>query len=388
MLSIIKIRFQKLKHEYYIYLIMTALAFAFTFFMGIGIDSDYAPTVLIVDNDKSEYSEMLVDELNKNNAFRYKNAFYEDAVENVENNKVSAAIIIGDDFEEKIMSNAVPTIELMKINYDTSIYSLESIVSGITSKLIGNVNISNIVARHISEHSNSSEKVIFEKAYKNSIENWKYRKPISVITETLNTSNGYNNTTHLMFGFTLFFSMFTITFSVSEILNDRESNTWQRLLISPLSKLSILGGNLISTYIIGIVQVGIIITGGKYLFGIDYGSNLLAIYSIVFAFVFTVTSLGLFLSGIVKTHAQLSAVIPVVLTSTSMLGGCMWPLEIVTSKPLLTLANLTPQKWALQGLEQIAMYGAETTAVIAPVIVLTAMGVIFFIIGVRLVRFE
>jgi len=388
MLSIIKIRFLKFRNEYFIFLIMTALAFALTYFMGIGQNSDYVPTIPIVDNDKSEYSEMLINELNTNKAFKFEMSLYEEAISKVENNTAPAVIIIEDDFEEKIINNNAPTIEMLKVNFDTSIYSLESIVSSITSKMVGNINISNVVVDYVNEYSNLSERYIFEKVYAKTKEGWTYKKPINVSMETLNSNNEYDNIKHLMFGFTLFFSMFTITFSVSEILRDRENNTWQRLLISPISKASILGGNLIASYIIGIIQVGVLIIGGRYLFGIDYGPNLTGILVILFAFVFTATSLGLFLSGIVKKQAQLSAVTPIVLTSTSMLGGCMWPLEIVRSKILLILANLTPQKWAIQGMEKIAIYGAETNTAIIPTIVLLVMGAIFFILGVRLVKFE
>ena len=64
----------------------------------------------------------------------------------------------------------------------------------------------------------------------------------------------------------------------------------------------------------------------------------------------------------------------------------MWPLEIITAKPLLMLANITPQKWALQALENVAMRGADIYSVIYPTLILLGMGVICFIAGLRLVR--
>ena len=388
MLSIIRIRFTRLKHEFYVLLIMTAMALGFTFLMGMIQSGDFTPTVLIVDNDKSEYSEMLVHELNTNNAFRYYNTSYDDAAEKVEENKVLAAIIIEASFMQDIEDGKVPGIGIMKVKFDRDIYTLESIISSITSKMIGNINIAHVTADYVKQFSNPSKESIVSKAYNNAVESWKYRKPISVKTETLDSSKKYDNNKHLMIGFTLFFSMYTIVFAIGEILNDRENNTWQRLLMSPVSRSSILGGNLVMTFLLGVFQVGILILSGKYLFGLDLGSSTGGLLVIALAFVFTVTSLGLLLSGIVKTHSQLSAVTPIILTSTSMLGGCMWPLDIVNSKLLLTLANLTPQKWAVQGMEKIAMYGADFSSAIVPTLVLVGMGLLFFIIGVRLVRFE
>jgi ABC-2 type transport system permease protein len=69
-----------------------------------------------------------------------------------------------------------------------------------------------------------------------------------------------------------------------------------------------------------------------------------------------------------------------------MLGGTMWPLEIVNNKVLLFLAELTPQKWAMQGMLNIAAKGMGFEAAIMPAIVLLTMGIIFFGIGVKTVK--
>jgi ABC-2 type transport system permease protein len=132
--------------------------------------------------------------------------------------------------------------------------------------------------------------------------------------------------------------------------------------------------------------MSVLILGGKYLFGIDWGNSIAGIMMLTTVFVFTITSLGLMLSGIVKTEAQLGAIAPVVLTSTSMLGGTMWPLEIVNNKVLLFLAELTPQKWAMQGMLNIASKGMGFESAIMPSLILLAMGIIFFSTGVKLVK--
>jgi ABC-2 type transport system permease protein len=189
-----------------------------------------------------------------------------------------------------------------------------------------------------------------------------------------------------MIGFTVFFSMYTMVFSIGTILSDKQYKTWDRILISPISMPSILGGTMIVSFLVGIIQMAVLVLGGKYLIGIDWGNSTAGIMLVVTVFVFTVTSLGLMLSGIVKTQAQLGAMAPVILTSTSMLGGCMWPLEIVNNKVLLFLAELTPQKWAIQGMEEIAAKGMGFEAAIIPSIVLFAMGIVFFGIGVKMVK--
>ena len=190
---------------------------------------------------------------------------------------------------------------------------------------------------------------------------------------------------HMTIGFALFFSMYTMVFSIGTILYDRQYKTWQRMLVTPVPRSVILGGSLIISYLVGALQLGILIFAGKYLFGMDWGSSTFGVLTVAASFVFAVTCLGLLLAGLVKTHAQLTAVTPLLLTSTAMLGGCMWPLEIVKSQALLTLANLTPQKWAMQGMKGIACYGQGFEAAVPPALVLFGMGLVYFTAGVKLI---
>jgi len=60
----------------------------------------------------------------------------------------------------------------------------------------------------------------------------------------------------------------------------------------------------------------------------------------------------------------------------------------VNNKILLFLAELTPQKWAIQGMEDIASKGMGFDAAVLPTLVLAAMGLIFFAGGVKLMKFE
>ena len=62
MLSIIKLRLLRLKDEYMVFIFMTAMALGFTAIFGASFNT-YKPTVYIVDEDMSYYSESLINEL-------------------------------------------------------------------------------------------------------------------------------------------------------------------------------------------------------------------------------------------------------------------------------------------------------------------------------------
>lgn len=390
MISIIKLRLLRLKDDIGIFVLMTVMAFGLTAIFGVSFN-EYRPTVLIVDEDKSIYSQILIDDLKTNKAFNFLDSDMNTAVTEVEEGKILVALLIKNGFHNEIENGYSVSLGLIKIKDDTLILTLQEMVSSIALKMAGGIRIADITANFIKLQSPDSDmSKVRQVSYNNVMESWKYKTPIEVTATVVktNTDSGYDGLKHSMIGFSLFFSMYTMVFSIGTILNDRQYKTWQRMLISPVSKSSILCGSMVVAYLMGALQMGVLILGGKYLLGVDWGNSISGVLMVTAAFIFTITSLGLLLSGIIKTQAQLGSMAPLILTSTSMLGGCMWPLEIVNNKILLFLAELTPQKWAIQGIENIASKGMGFEAAILPTIVLLIMGIIFFGVGVKIMKFE
>lgn len=390
MLSIIKLRLLRLKDDVLVFVLMTGMALVLTAVFGISFNT-YRPEIMIVDEDKSNYSEMLIDELKTNNSFNFVVTDMDEASKSVQGGNVSVAMVVYDGFEESLISGSEVSLGFIKIKDDTMILTLQQAVTSIASKMAGAVKVADITSDYISSQDNMTDtEAVRAKTYAGVMDSWKYKNPMNVISTIAHTKNqsGYDGMKHTMIGFTLFFSMYTMVFSIGTILSDKQYKTWERMLISPVSKTSILGGSMVVAYLAGVVQMGVLILCGNYLLGVDWGNSMSGVLMVAAAFIFAVTSLGLMMSGFVKTQAQLGAIVPVVLTSTSMLGGCMWPLDIVNNKALLFLAELTPQKWAMQGIEGIASKGMGFEEAVFPTIVLMGMGAVFFIAGVRTLKTE
>jgi ABC-2 type transport system permease protein len=388
MLSIVKLRLLSLRDNYMVFLVMTAMALGFTAVFGISFNT-YRPSVIIVDEDNTPYSAEFIEELKQNQIFKFVDSDKENAIAGVEEGKILAALIIDEGFHDDIEQGNEIKIGQIKIKDDKYLLTLQETVRGIIVKMAGSERISKVTAIFVSLQKPGADKEkIKSAAYESVMDSWKFKKPLKVTSTMANTriQSGYDSMKQSMIGFTVFFSMYTMVFSIGTILSDKRYKTWERMLISPVSMSSILSGTMVVSFLVGMIQMSVLILGGRYLFGIDWGNSLAGIIMITTVFVFTITSFGLLLSAIVKTEAQLGAVAPVVLTSTSMLGGTMWPLEIVNNKLLLFLAELTPQKWAMQGMLNIAAKGMGFESAILPSIVLLLMGMIFFTIGVKTVK--
>jgi ABC-2 type transport system permease protein len=388
MLSIVKLRLLSLRDNYMVFLVMTAMALGFTAVFGISFNT-YRPSVIIVDEDNTPYSAEFIEELKQNQIFKFVDSDKENAIAGVEEGKILAALIIDEGFHDDIEQGNEIKIGQIKIKDDKYLLTLQETVRGIIVKMAGSERISKVTANFVSLQKPGADKEkIKSAAYESVMDSWKFKKPLKVTSTMANTriQSGYDSMKQSMIGFTVFFSMYTMVFSIGTILSDKRYKTWERMLISPVSMSSILSGTMVVSFLVGMIQMSVLILGGRYLFGIDWGNSLAGIIMITTVFVFTITSFGLLLSAIVKTEAQLGAVAPVVLTSTSMLGGTMWPLEIVNNKLLLFLAELTPQKWAMQGMLNIAAKGMGFESAILPSIVLLLMGMIYFTIGVKTVK--
>ncbi|MDI6707073.1 MAG: ABC transporter permease, partial [Bacillota bacterium] len=178
-------------------------------------------------------------------------------------------------------------------------------------------------------------------------------------------------------GFTIAFSMFTFIFAVGEILEEKQNRVWDRINVSPLSKFRIYSGNLVFACILGMAQMFIMILIGYGVLGVNWLNNILGVIMVLFAYTFCTVSLGLLMSSVVRTSHQLQVIAPVLLVSSSMIGGCYWPLEIVDSKLLLAASKIVPQGWAMNALKDIIIYNQGMSAVYLPSAVLMMMGVLF-----------
>ncbi|SEN87465.1 ABC-2 type transport system permease protein [Amphibacillus marinus] len=191
---------------------------------------------------------------------------------------------------------------------------------------------------------------------------------------------------HVVAGMTLYFVIYTILFNLSNIVLEKKTGTWDRLIISPLKKTQIYIGQLAHHFMLGMLQIIISFVLFHFMLGYNFGTQLLTIVAVVMAYVFSIVALGMLVMGLVRSSQQLQAAIPIVATAMAMLGGAFWPLEIVTNNILLFLARLVPIRYGLEALIRTIVYNDSLLDVIQPVSILLLMGVIFMGLGINLME--
>lgn len=156
----------------------------------------------------------------------------------------------------------------------------------------------------------------------------------------------------------------------------RQLGVLQRAVAAPISRTALLLGEGTSRLLVALLQAGIIIVAGATLFGVAWGDPW-AVAAIVGLFALAATGAALVLGAMVRTDAQATtAAIPIGLV-LGMLGGALWPREIV-GETMRRLGDLTPHGWATDALAATIATGAGVGDVITELAVLAAFAAVLF----------
>ena len=181
-------------------------------------------------------------------------------------------------------------------------------------------------------------------------------------------------------GYTVMYVFFIISYLSSAIQDEKQNGTFKRLLSLPVSRRSLLGGKLLTGLIIGLAQVAIIFGVGFFVFGLDLGQDLVALFLLSTSLVAAATAIGL---AAATTNAGSVLIAPVIVGA--LLGGCMFPIDLMPQY-LRTISYVVPHSWAMTGYQNLLVRGQGLLQILPQIGVLWAFAVIFFVISAR--RFD
>lgn len=180
--------------------------------------------------------------------------------------------------------------------------------------------------------------------------------------------------------------MFTVLGGMAILHRERTHWTLQRLAAMPLSRAQILGGKILTYFILGMIQYGIVFTVGLAV-GLDFGPRPYLMLPVMIAFVLCCTAIAFAIAPHVTSEGQATGLARLLALSFAPLGGAWWPLEIVPDF-MQRIALLTPVAWAMTAFQDL-MYNSGSLPDILPNIgILLAVSAVLFLIGVRTFRYS
>jgi ABC-2 type transport system permease protein len=129
------------------------------------------------------------------------------------------------------------------------------------------------------------------------------------------------------------------------IVETRRLGIFERMSAAPVHPRTIIIGESLTYIAIAFVQSLVIVAVGGLAFGVSWGNPLAALV-LVLLWCLVGAGAGMVAGTLFRTPEQASAIAPVVGIALAMLGGCMWPLSIV-SPTMRTAGHATPQAWAV-----------------------------------------
>lgn len=139
--------------------------------------------------------------------------------------------------------------------------------------------------------------------------------------------------------------------SAGDLVEARRDGTARRILATPTTPAAVIIGEGMARYAIALVQALFIVVLGRSFFGVSWGDPL-GVVAVIAAFALVATSVSLLFGTLARTNEQATSLGPPVGIALAMLGGVMWPLEIV-GPVLRAVGHLTPHAWALDAFVEL-----------------------------------
>ena len=187
-------------------------------------------------------------------------------------------------------------------------------------------------------------------------------------------------------GFSVTFLLLGMLLGVSlGLLDEREWGTLERLRAMPLSLAHVLIAKLLSRFVVGVVQMGVLLAFGRVAFGISLGPQPWALLLPVVGIVFAGTAFGLVVAGVASSREAVLPVGSMVIVTMAAVGGCWWPIDL-EPRWMRTVALAFPTTWAMEAFNDLMIRQRSVAAAVRPTLVMLAYGTGYLLLGITLYR--
>jgi ABC-2 type transport system permease protein len=174
--------------------------------------------------------------------------------------------------------------------------------------------------------------------------------------------------------------MFAVAGRSSILLEERENGILQRLLAARVGLTRLLAGRWLFLVLLGCAQVSVMFVWAAVAFGLDLFTprHLMGFAAITLPTAAAAAALGLLLSAVCRTRAQLNGVSVVVILILAVLGGNLFPSFLMPAE-LRDLGRLTFNSWALTGYQKVFWYEQPLPELAPEILVLSAWAMVLLV---------
>ena len=134
-------------------------------------------------------------------------------------------------------------------------------------------------------------------------------------------------------GMAVFFLFFTVQFGVTSLLEERNEGTLARLLAAPVSRASILGGKLLTSFLLGIISMTVLVVATTVLFGAAWG-NPFGVAVLIVTAIMAATGIMALIATLARNAEQAANWQSVTAVILGLIGGTFFPVSQAPGDPV------------------------------------------------------
>lgn len=337
--------------------LLVILIMPLVFIIMFALQNRTSLSIGIVDQDNSALSKKLTEKLKGMHRVRVLMLSEKEVYDKAVSHQTDYSIIIRPGFEEKLLSENNPEVEEFYMLEKEKLFYARSFIDSY-------INNMKFMAGGTGFDREKFEAALkeYDKSKLGSINEDRTDKDVSQ--------------SRLAMGFLVQFMIYTSSIIAGIILEDKSSGVFYRVFYAPVSLWKYLVENLSAFIIIGALQVFIILTLVKDVFGFGLGSHPFNMYLLFTVFSLVCVSFGVLLVSLFKKPIYAYTLVFFLATPLVMLGGCYWNVEMMPGI-MVKIGQLIPTFWVMSGVDKLLYNSEGLTGISMQLLILLLFAAIF-----------
>lgn len=179
--------------------------------------------------------------------------------------------------------------------------------------------------------------------------------------------------------------LLTITMTLitsTAIVKERERGTLEQLIVTPISRTSLMLGKLVPFVLVGYVQMSVILMLGVTFFDIPIMGSLGLLYALALVFIVASLGVGLLISTVARSQVQAMQLSFFFMLPNILLSGYIFP-RAAMPEPAQWIGAVLPLTWFLDILRGVMLKGVGMRDLWTQLGVLSVAAVLLLVVSVR-----
>ena len=179
------------------------------------------------------------------------------------------------------------------------------------------------------------------------------------------------------FGIFIMIFLFIGGKGLNPIIKERESKIDKRIIVSNVSKVEYMLGNIFGCFIVLMMQ-SVILLISLQIFNTDFNISFIWMIILCFSLTFVAIAIGLFVLSISTTSTSYYAILSMVVTPICLISGGFVPSEFMPEN-IQKIAMISPITWINKGFENI-LYGESIEKIVLNLLAAISISIVFIAI--------